>query len=669
MAAAEDLARRFSSSTTISVTREEFFAALKAQTQTIRSNSGVELTEELFATCMPSLKEVAITVAVKDNLYTLTTGSETVKSVQYGPAGNTAAPGSYYTSEELRALANDEFKSPSVVFADLKGKVSALTLLEYSYSQLDVEILMNNLELTVISENFANDPASYSALLVIGKEFEEGIKHWISCVIKKSKDAIQLIITDPANKDRLHDATIQQVKQAVKDGLLKKVTLPKKDNSAVGDMFALGGPAKKKDEKANEEVVNYDAPLAHIPLTELPTLEDLFGGKIPNNVQVLLKQLERRELDKSPMSARLKNCFILYGPPGTGKSTIAQRMARMAGRNVVYAGGGDFRTAYQGSGKAKLDALFNEAKKRGFCVVIIDEIDGASSKLQPNGSTQEDNRAIKALITTLDQHRHDPDIFVICTTNYPDKIDPAILRRFTSIEIPLPQYENRRRIFDNFLQQLDIPIETGNNHAVTPGFYDKLISATEGFSGDKIIDMLVNAKYECDAGLPAESSIGFGWRLKGINLTNKSILANLGEFALLPFAPLFHIIPDSEMDKHLYNQYIRHMKLIDDLEELEWKNDPRNLNHKYGWYRYFKIMGQEGFKSIVHGVFTGIGTSIVNTALTMGRNVDYQAMIRAMAPRAGAHRPVEVGADNLAIGHEDHQHGAEEAADHHDEGL
>ena len=91
--------------------------------------------------------------------------------------------------------------------------------------------------------------------------------------------------------------------------------------------------------------------------------------------------------------------------------------------------------------------------------IMIDEIDGTSSKIEQRGSTEEDNRALKSLITTLDQHRHDPDLFIFCTTNYPDRIDPAIMRRFTTISIPLPKLQGRKKIVERYFNLNGVKVD------------------------------------------------------------------------------------------------------------------------------------------------------------------------------------------------------------------
>ena len=133
---------------------------------------------------------------------------------------------------------------------------------------------------------------------------------------------------------------------------------------------------KSTDDEKRAVKVNYDAQLSGYGLDDLPSLEDLFGGKVPNNIQIRIRQIKELTKEEIPADKKakigtiIKNCTLFYGPPGTGKSTIAYVItllaAQLAGHDidVVYAGGGDFRDAYQGSGKAKLDALFAEAVNR-----------------------------------------------------------------------------------------------------------------------------------------------------------------------------------------------------------------------------------------------------------------------------------------------------------------
>ena len=158
------------------------------------------------------------------------------------------------------------------------------------------------------------------------------------------------------------------------------------------------------------------------------------------------------------------------------------------------------------------------------------------------------------------------------------------MRRFKRIEIPLPDYEKRKKIIDYYLKQNNVTVASRTPSALSPDFLDKLISATEGFSGDALGDMINNAVYEYEEGLVPESKINLDFRTKGVDFYNKSLLANLGELALLTWTPLFMMIGESDFDKHVYSQYKRQLKVQADIKENERKNDP---NDKYAKEPFF----------------------------------------------------------------------------------
>ncbi len=406
--------------------------------------------------------------------------------------------------------------------------------------------------------------------------------HWISCVLTKQDKMTSMVITDSINQDRRIEPAIMNLIKLLDNKEEKKSN---KESSKNDLLTSLLKPDKKKED--GPEPINYDAPLSGYGLDDLPSLEDFFGGKIPNNIEMRVRQI--KELTKDPHASGkkakigtiIKNCTLFYGPPGTGKSTIAYIMALLAAKeaehdiDIVYAGGGDFRDAFQGSGKAKLDALFAEAKNRkNPCVVIIDEIDGATSKLEPRSSTQEDNRALKSLITTLDKHRYDPGLYVICTTNYPEKIDPAILRRFSSIEMPLPDYQMRTRVLEYYLRINDIEVKAGDPKAVSPAFLESFITTTDGMSGDALSDIVNNAVHESGLNLKPEQKIGLGFRFKSIDLLNRSLTSNVMPLLAAPLMPVAHFFnryKHTDLEMHLYAQFMRHQKLKADIDDQQRK--------------------------------------------------------------------------------------------------
>lgn len=393
--------------------------------------------------------------------------------------------------------------------------------------------------------------------------------HWFTCVIAKLGSEFWFIVTDSLNIDRSTDPLITKF-------IDKMGEKPAKKPIAIKDFLEKGSSQDKNNTK--EEVVNYEAPLADIPLEELPSLPQLFGGDIPNDIKIILNYLKNPVVARDKMP-KLKNSLILHGPPGTGKSTIAQVMGRSNGWEILYAGGGDFRTAYQGSSKAKLDDLFRKAddivKNGKKCLILIDEIDGTSSKVQPHGSTQEDNRANKALQTTLDQYKNKPNIYVIATTNYFEKMEPAIRRRFEEREVPLPTYKGRKSILEYHLKKNSLEIKNGDANSLTPAFFEMLLTATEGFSGDDLSDIINNSALQAFSGLTPDATVGTRFRCNIIDYSNHSLLSSVVDTLAFPYYHIFHWLgahSQSQMDNFVYSQFLKRKKLKADLADKEYQD-------------------------------------------------------------------------------------------------
>ncbi len=449
--------------------------------------------------------------------------------------------------------------------------------------------------------------------------------HWIACLVSKKYGELGLVVADSQNKDRRHDLAVQKLAAAIDESIKKKQ--PKEESKVKADAqeHASTTAASSNDEKDKDKPENetYEAPLAHFSLDELPTLDELFGGKTPNEALVRLAQLKAiaREETIAPGKAKvtsIKNCLLLYGPPGTGKSTIAQVLARLPkdedgneAFELVFTNAARFRTAFQGSTNESMKRLLKAAtSKKKPCIVIIDEIDGTTAKLEPHNSTQEDSRANKALIDILDLVRHNRRIFFIATSNYPEKMDPAVLRRFTALEIPLPTYTGRKTILENYFKKNGIACNGENDSAVSPAFFEALVRATKGFSGAELEDLVANASLVNQLQLPPEKSVGMGFWLNSID-TSRSLFANLSGLLENPCVPLFYWLggyTNTTFDKHLYHHYQRLQKVRLDIEEKEHANDPNSKALKQPWRQKVKAAFVSAITSAWHGLFSQVGS-------------------------------------------------------------
>lgn len=145
---------------------------------------------------------------------------------------------------------------------------------------------------------------------------------------------------------------------------------------------------------------------------------------------------------------QIPNGMLLYGPPGCGKSFIAEKFAEEAGYNYVFVKSSDLASIYVHGSQEKIGALFDEARKNAPTILNFDEFEA----LVPNRSkinNSSESGEVNEFLSQMNNCGKDR-IFVIASSNRPDLIDPAILRKGRMdkvLFIPVPDKEARQGIF------------------------------------------------------------------------------------------------------------------------------------------------------------------------------------------------------------------------------
>ena len=139
--------------------------------------------------------------------------------------------------------------------------------------------LINNAQLEIVLTNYLTSP-SYKPILCISFEGS-----WMSCIIEKVDDTkIRLLALDSQNMDRKNAPEIEQIKRFIAENNRTRLTKEKKPD--LSDLESLlKGTSDNSDDKT--EKINYDAPLAHVQLDEIPSIDQLLG-KVPNHIQLVL---------------------------------------------------------------------------------------------------------------------------------------------------------------------------------------------------------------------------------------------------------------------------------------------------------------------------------------------------------------------------------------------
>ncbi|MFX3635362.1 MAG: AAA family ATPase [Candidatus Pristimantibacillus sp.] len=124
-----------------------------------------------------------------------------------------------------------------------------------------------------------------------------------------------------------------------------------------------------------------------------------------------------------------KRGVLLYGKPGNGKTTLVKSIAGSVEAPVAYWQITEYTTS------ESIQQVFAAAVKMAPMILVIEDIDSMPDS------------ARSFFLNTLDGATSREGIFLIGTTNYPDKIDPALMNRAgrfdRAYEMKLPDEELR----------------------------------------------------------------------------------------------------------------------------------------------------------------------------------------------------------------------------------
>jgi len=179
----------------------------------------------------------------------------------------------------------------------------------------------------------------------------------------------------------------------------------------------------------------------------------------------------------------IPNGMLLYGPPGCGKTFFAKHFAEEVGFNFMLATPSTLKSRFINATQENIANMFEEAEKNAPTIIFIDEI----NELLPNRDSDAHEMAKSAVNEMLAQmdRTGEKGIFIIGATNYPDMIDPAMLRAGRldkKFYLPPPDFEARKAMFEMYLKNR--PLDFGMD-------YDRLSTLTANYVSSDI-EFLVN---------------------------------------------------------------------------------------------------------------------------------------------------------------------------------
>lgn len=376
------------------------------------------------------------------------------------------------------------------VMLDLSGNVAIPKIIDFGYArflkQTNKDFLKEGLNLFYTANETFNKVFSFqSDIYTVGALYYHlltGLPPYFIEISKYKSDKIQLeeVILDERNKPLKFSDKIDEQTQ----NIIRKALQPKAENrfkSAKEFIQALNGELEVKlsipEEKASK--------------TQSKENKKGKGFSAIAGMQKLKEQLQLDVIDAlnnpeeyAKFGINIPNGMLLYGPPGCGKTFFAKHFAEEVGSNFMQVNPGTLKSRYVNATEENIAKMFQEAEKNAPTIIFIEEISGLFPSRDSDAHEMSKN-AVEAMLAEMDR-TGEKGIFVLCATNYPDKIDAALLRAGRldkKFYLPPPDFDARKAMFEMYLKSR--PIDFGID-------YDKLAKLTENFVSSDIKDSIID---------------------------------------------------------------------------------------------------------------------------------------------------------------------------------
>lgn len=205
--------------------------------------------------------------------------------------------------------------------------------------------------------------------------------------------------------------------------------------------------------------------------------------KLKDQMQVEVIDALHNPEEYAKYGLTIPNGMLLYGPPGCGKTFFAKHFAEEVGFNFMLIKPSSLKSRWVNATQENIAQMFKDAEENAPTIIFFDEM----NELVPNRDSDVHEMARSAVNEMLAQmdRTGEKGIFIIGATNYPDMIDPAILRAGRldkKYYIGTPDFEARKLMFELYLKSR--PYDFGLD-------YDKLAKLTENYVSSDI-EMIIN---------------------------------------------------------------------------------------------------------------------------------------------------------------------------------
>jgi len=176
-----------------------------------------------------------------------------------------------------------------------------------------------------------------------------------------------------------------------------------------------------------------------------------------NNIIETLKTFEKSESIYRKRGLKYKKGILISGSPGLGKSSMAEAIANYLKRNLYVI---NLPEISKEDFKSLMNGISNNS------VILIDDIDICIAN---RDSAKEDGVDLASLLAFLDSPISIDDTIIVATTNHPEKLDPALVRRGRfdiMIKMESPTLQDYQNYINNFWDAT-IKLDNINNEKIS----------------------------------------------------------------------------------------------------------------------------------------------------------------------------------------------------------
>ena len=386
------------------------------------------------------------------------------------------------------------------VFLNLVGELQDLKLIDFGYARfLNQSPAKPNLDelnpFYLAPERFSGVCSVQTDLYSVGAMMYHllyGELPWFLDVSRKhGQDVIDSILEERDKELELTKEEKYELDDQLLNVIAKALSYDAEDRFQSADEFvkAIDGEVKLERQSTKRKILSQLQP-NNMP-TPVTIKKEGEGFAAVAGMEELKQQMREEVIEPfhNPeeyhrYGVTIPNGMLLYGPPGCGKTFFAKHFAEEVGFNFMCITPATLKSRYVNATQENIAKMFKEAVENAPTVIFIDEM----NELVPNrddGKVHEMSRsAVNEMLAQMDR-TGEKGVFIIGATNYPNMIDPAILRAGRldkKYYVGVPDSDARMALFKLYLEKR--PYDFGLD-------YHQLADMTQGYvSAD--IQLIVN---------------------------------------------------------------------------------------------------------------------------------------------------------------------------------